>query len=214
MRLSLLFILPLLFTTWQTSFAATVDDCSKINTSDERLACFDSISKQNEPSVSADAKGNKQKSKWHFVTRRDEWDDSVSYINFLFTDEPIDTKESDSKYGQFLITCKNSSMAVFFSAKSYSTDTEDLLKSHGDYEFVRYRIDKEQAKTIEMKLIDTRIALYIGSSEQAISFIKEMFGHDKMLLEIDRSGRGLTTLEFSIKGIEEAIKPLRKACNW
>ena len=213
MRLSLLFILPLLFTTWQTSFAATVD-CSKIKTDAERLACFDSISKQNEPSVSADAKGNKQKSKWHFFTRRDEWDDSVWYSNVLFTDEPIDTKESDSKYGQILITCKNSSMAVFFSAKSYSTGTEDLLKSHGDYEFVRYRIDKEQAKTIEMKLIDTRIALYIGSSEQAISFIKEMFGHDKMLLEIDRSGRGLTTLEFSINGLQEAIKPVRQECNW
>ena len=213
MRLSPLFILPLLFTTWQTSFAATVD-CSKIKTDAERLACFDNTSKQNEPSVSADAKGNKQKSKWHFFTSRDEWDDSVLYSNVLVTDEPIDTKESDSRYGQIIITCINSSMKVFLSAKKYSTGTQDLLKSHGDYEFVRYRIDKEQAKTIEMKLIDTRRALYIGSSEESIPFIKEMFGHDKMLVQIqDYEGKPLT-MRFSINGLEEAIKPVRQKCNW
>ena len=213
MRLSPLFILPLLFTTWQTSFAATVD-CSKIKTDAERLACFDSISKQNEPSVSADAKGNKQKSKWHFFTSRDEWDDSVWYSNVLVTDEPIDTKESDSRYGQIIITCINSSMEVFLSAKKYSTGTQDLLKSHGDYEFVRYRIDKEQAKTIEMKLIDTRRALYIGSSEESIPFIKEMFGHDKMLVQIqDYEGKPLT-MRFSINGLQEAIKPVRQECKW
>jgi len=46
MRLSLLFILPLLLTTWQTPFAATVDDCSKINTSDERLAFLITLQNQ------------------------------------------------------------------------------------------------------------------------------------------------------------------------
>ena len=209
MRLSLLFILPLLITTWQTSFAATVDDCSKINTSAERLACFDSISKQNESPVS-----DEQKSQWNFFTHHDEWNDSVNYGVNLLSDNQIDKGMNDNKYGLFTIVCLEPSMVVALSATDLSTYTDDLLESHGEYGFVRYRLDKGQAKKMKMKLGKSQRTIGIGSSEQAISFIKEMFRHDKMLLEIDRSGRGLTTLEFSINGLEEAIKPLRKACNW
>jgi len=214
MRLSPLFILPLLLTTWHTSFAATVDDCSKIKTDDERLACFDNISKQNELSVS-----DEHKSQWNFSTFSSEWDDSVNYVIRLFSDNQIDKGVNDDKYGQIVIACSKPSMMVFFSATDLSTGTDDLLESHGsdsdgDYEFVRYRLDKEQAKRMRMKLPKSQETIGIGSSEKSIPFIKEMFGHDKMLVEIDRTERGLTTLEFSINGLEEAIKPLRKACKW
>ena len=214
MRLSLLFILPLLLTTWHTSFAATVDDCSKINTSAERLACFDSISKQNEPPVSA-----KQESKWEHDIYQSEWDDSISPELILLSDNQLDKGVNDAKYGILQIVCLRKTMAVFVSVYDFSTDTLDFFEPHGlesgsDYEFVRYRLDKEQAKGMQMRLQKTRRALDLQPSEQSMPFIKEMFGHDKMLLEIDRSGRGLTTLEFSINGLEEAIKPLRKACKW
>jgi len=208
MHLSRLFILPLLFTTWQTTLAATVD-CSKIKTDAERLACFDNTSNQNESPVS-----DEQKSQWNFFTHHDEWNDSVHYGVNLLSDNQIDEGVNDNKYGLFTIVCLEPSMVVAFSATDLSTYTDDLLESHGEYGFVRYRLDKEQAKKMKMKLGKSQRTIGIGSSEQAISFIKEMFGHDKMLLEIDRSGRGPTTLEFSIKEIEEAIKPLRKACNW
>lgn len=208
MRLSPLFILPLLFTTWQTSFAATVD-CSKIKTDAERLACFDNTSKPNESPVS-----DGQKSLWSLFTVPSKWDDSVRYGIRLVSDNQIDEGVNDNKYGKILIFCVAQNTGLFFTIADLSTNTNDLLASHGDVGFVRYRLDKEQAKTIEMDLGETERVIGFWSKEQSIPFIKEMFGHDKMLLAIDRSERGSTTLEFSIKGIEEAIKPLRKACNW
>ena len=209
MRLSPLFILLLLFTMWQTSFAATVDDCSKIKTSDERLACFDNISKQNEHPV-----GDEQKSQWNIFTHHDEWNDNVHYGVTLLSDNQIDKGVNDNKYGLITIVCLKPSMVVAFSATDLSTYTNDLLNSDGDYEFVRYRLDKEQAKEMEMKLGKSQRTVGIASSEESILFIKEMFGHDKMLVEINRYGLGSTTLEFSINGLEAAIKPLRKACKW
>ena len=214
MRLSPLFILPLLFTTWQTSFAATVD-CSKIKTDAERLACFDNTSNQNESPVS-----DEQKSQWRFFRVPSKWDDSVRYGIRLYSDNQIDEGVDGNKYGQISILCEAQIIQLYFSITDFSTGTDDRLESpgsdsDGDDGFVRYRLDKEQVKTIEMDLEEpTESSIGVWSSEQSIPFIKEMFGHDKMLLAIDRSERGSTTLEFSIKGIEEAIKPLRKACNW
>ena len=206
MRLSLLFILPLLFTTWQTSFAATVD-CSKIKTDAERLACFDNTSKPNEPPVSADAKGNEQKSKWEFHTEQSKMDDSTSYIIALFSDNQINEGEHGDEHGVILIGCKKLSTMVILS-------TGDLLETHGDVGSVRYRLDKEQAKTIEMKRDKSHRVIGLWSAEKSIPFIKEMFGRDKMLVELERYSGTTVTLEFSIKGIEEAIKPLRQECKW
>lgn len=209
MRLSLLFILPLLFTTWQTSFAATVDDCSKIKTDAERLACFDNTSKPNESPVS-----DGQKSLWSLFTVPSKWDDSVSYGIRLVSDNQIDEGVNDNKYGTIVIFCVAQNTRLFFAITDLSTHTDDLLASHGDVGFVRYRLDKEQAKTIEMDLAESERFIGFWSKEQSIPFIKEMFGHDKMLVGLERYNGTKETLEFSINGLQEAIKPLGKACKW
>ena len=208
MRLSLLFILPLLFTTWQTSFAATVD-CSKIKTDAERLACFDNTSKPNESPVS-----DGQKSLWSLFTVPSKWDDSVRYGIRLVSDNQIDEGVNDNKYGKILIFCVAQNTGLFFTIADLSTNTNDLLASHGDVGVVRYRLDKEQAKTIEMDLGETERVIGFWSKEQSIPFIKEMFGHDKMLVELKRYNGTKETLEFSINGLQEAIKPVRQECKW
>ena len=206
MRLSLLFILPLLFTTWQTSFAATVD-CSKIKTDAERLACFDNTSKPNKPPVSAETKGNGQKSEWEFFTNKSDWDDSVDYDIVLLSDNQVRANYGNHTFISIWISCRKSTMVMYFFTKG-------LLGGHGDRGTVRYRLDKEQASELEMELASTKHRLGLWSSEESIPFIKEMFGHDKMLVQIQDYGGEPLTMRFSIKGIEEAIKPVRKACKW
>ena len=207
MRLSLLFILPLLFTTWQTTFAATVDDCSKINTSGERLACFDAISKQNELPASEEIKGDEQKSKWVLETIQPEMNAGTMYTIIMIADHHIGRNHRHVGAGAILISCWKSSMSVFFL-------TGGPLDEHNGRSFVRYQLDQEPTKTIEMSLQETQLSIGLWSSEQSIPFIKEMFGHDKMLVLLEGYKGNTETLEFPIKGLEEALKPLRKACNW
>ena len=209
MRLSPLFILPLLFTTWQTTFAATVDDCSKINTSGERLACFDSISKQNKPPVRTE-----QKSKWYFFTDWSVWYHTITYNIRLLSDNQIDKGVNDNKHGVISILCVAQKTRLSLSINDLSTDSYKLLDAHGDDGFVRYQLDKEQPKRMKMTLTETRDLLYIGSPELVISFIKEMLGHDKMLVLVEGYKGNTEILEFSINGLEEAIKPVRQKCNW
>ncbi|QHJ78458.1 MAG: hypothetical protein [Bacteriophage sp.] len=207
MRLSPLFVLPLLVTTWQTAFAATTDDCSKIKDDAERLACFDNISKQNEPSVSADAKGDEQKSKWEFRTKQSKMDDSISYSIKMLSDNQINEGANDNKYGTIFIACSKPFTTIAFT-------TGDLLNEYDGTSLVRYRLDKEQAKTTDMVVAKPNYAIGFWEEKKSVPFIKDMLGHEKIIVEIKRYGLGDATMEFSIKGIDEAIKPLRQACNW
>jgi len=207
MRLSPIFILPLLFTTWQTAFSATIDDCSKITTDAERLACFDSVSKQNETSANTEAKSDEQKSGWDFYTEKSKMDDSISYTIKLTTDNRINGGGNDEKYGVIFIDCSKIAMSIAFYAGGIVDEYDGISR-------VRYRLDKEQAKIMDMTTIKPNYIVGLWNEEKSVPFIKEMFGHDKMLVEVSRYGRTSAEMEFSIKGLEEAIKPVRKACNW
>ena len=207
MRLSLFFFLPLLLTTWQTPFAATVDDCSKINTSDERLACFDNTSKPNKPPMSAETKGNEQKSKWEVYISTTVWDGNHDYDIFVFSDNKIPVHDGESRRASLSISCRRPNISVFFY-------TGDLLGGFDELGFVMYQLDREQAKGLAMDLEDSNIALGFWSPEESIPFIREMFGHDNMLVEFQDYRGNTLTMKFPIRGLEETMKPLGKACKW
>lgn len=208
MRLSPLFTLSLLLTTWQTAFAVTTDDCSKIKTDAERLACFDNISKQNETSANAEAEGDGQKSKWKLNTTQSKMDDSTSYSLTALSDNKIDGGMDDSGYGAVMIGCsKRLSTTITFT-------TGDVLASDEGASTANYRLDKERAHIVPMLVTQTHDWVGLWTNEYSVPFIKKMFGHDKLLIEVNRYGRTPAILEFSLKGLEEAIKPIRQACNW
>lgn len=203
MRLSPLFILPLLVTTWQTAFAVTIDDCSKIKNDAERLACFDSINK-----TKNDAKQEESKKNWKVVERHSKLDDSVSYILIAISDEKVDETEGLGGYGSIGIACsKNTTRILFQAGSQYLSDT-------GNYNRVAYRLDKEKSDTISMDVSEDGDALGLWSGDVSIPLIKKMFGHEKIVVEITPYRETAVTMEFNIAGLEEEIKPLRQACNW
>ncbi|QHJ77040.1 MAG: hypothetical protein [Bacteriophage sp.] len=203
MRLSPLFILPLLVTTWQTAFAVTIDDCSKITTDAERLACFDSVYKTDNDTKHDDSKKN-----WHLVEDHSKLDDSVSYILIAISDEKVDETEGLGGYGSIGIACsKNTTRILFQAGNQYLSDT-------GKYSRVSYRLDKEKFEKISMDVSEDGDALGLWSGAVSIPLIKKMFSHEKMVVEITPYRKTPVTMEFSISGLEEAIKPLRQACKW
>ncbi|HHD81926.1 MAG TPA: hypothetical protein ENK94_01905, partial [Campylobacterales bacterium] len=49
---------------------------------------------------------------------------------------------------------------------------------------------------------------------KSIGFTKDLIKHDKLLVQLTPYGDSPVMTTFDIGGLEEAIKPLRKACNW
>lgn len=205
MRLSPLFTLSLLVTTWQTAFSATTDDCSKIKTDTERLSCYDKIFKPDQKSADTESQEEEKKG-WIIRKETSKIDDSISYYLILFSDDFID--ESEKEHGAIAIACPKKTTTIIF-------DTgENYLVDNGDYDRVTYRLDKEKAKTIPMEVAKGHKAIGLWSGAKSIPFIKEMFGHDKMVVQITPYQKGPVTMEFSISGLEEAIKPIREECKW
>ena len=206
MRLSPLFILPLLVTTWQTAFSATTDDCSKITTDTERLSCYDKIFKPDQKAADTEPQVDEEKKGWIISKETSKIDDSISYYLILFSDDFIGEREKE--HGAIAIACPKKTTTIIFDAG------ENYLVNDGDYDRVTYRLDKEKAKTIPMGVANGHKAIGLWSGAKSIPFIKEMFGHDKMVVQITPYQKAPVTMEFSISGLEEAIKPIRQECNW
>ena len=79
---------------------------------------------------------------------------------------------------------------------------------------ITYRLDSEDAARHTFRESNDNQALGLWSGGQAIPFIKGMLGHDRMLIRATPFSDSTVTGEFNIAGLDEAIKPLREACNW
>ena len=74
------------------------------------------------------------------------------------------------------------------------------------------RLDKQKSKTRSWSISTDNKAVFVRGSD--ISFAKELMKHDKLLTQVTPYGESPVMATFDIRGLTEAIKPLRKTCNW
>lgn len=207
MRLSLLLsIISFPFILCQSVYATTGEDCAKNNNDTERLTCYDSVFKTDQKIAETSLKTDEEEKGWVIEKETSKIDDSISYYLMLLSDEFID--ESENEHGAIAIACLQKTTKIIFDAG------ENYLDDGGTYGRVTYRLDKEKAETTPMAVSNGNKALGLWSGSKSIPLIKKMFGHDKMIVQITPYQKGPVTMEFTIKGLEEAIKPLREACGW
>lgn len=209
MRLSLVFFFLLTsFGFCQSVYAATGEDCAKNDNDAERLSCYDNIFRIEQKSTETEPQVDVEKKGWYVWKSQSKIDDSVSDLMMLLSDNIVNERAGKMGYGTIGIKCHQKTTTITFSAG------ELFLVDDDDYGRVTYRLDKEKAKTKRMDVTTDNKALGLWSNSETIPFIKEMFGHDKMIVQITPYQETPATMEFTIKGLEEAIKPLRKACGW
>lgn len=209
MRLSLVFFVVLTsFGFCQSIYAATGEDCAKNVNDAERLSCYDNIFRIEQKSTETEPQADEKEKGWYVWKSQSKIDDSVSDLMMLLSDNLVNERAGKMGYGTIGIKCHQKTTTITFSAG------ELFLVDDDDYGRVTYRLDKEKAKTKRMDVTTDNKALGLWSNSETIPFIKEMFGHDKMIVQITPYQETPATIEFTIKGLEEAIKPLRKACGW
>lgn len=89
-----------------------------------------------------------------------------------------------------------------------------FLADSGGYGRVTYRVDDQQARTVDMRASTDNEWLGLWSGGRSIPVIQQMFGHEKVAMRITPHGESPTTITFPIAGLEDEIQPLRDACNW
>ena len=209
MRLSLVFFF--LFTSFgfcQSIYAATGEECAKNDNDAERLACYDNIFKSDQKAAKTEPQADEKEKGWYVWKSQSKIDDSVSDLIILLSDNLVNQRAGKLGYGTIGIKCHQKTTTITFSAGKIFLIDDD------DYGRVTYRLDKEKAKIKQMDVSNDNETLGLWSGSKSIPLIKEMFGHDKMIVQITPYRETPVTMEFTIKGLEEAIKPLREACGW
>ena len=174
--------------------------CATKNGDASRLICYDDLAKSmgvDKPKVIT-----KNKSKWVVSESKSPIDDSVTVTMMLDASDTI-----LNSYGQFnrptlILRCSENKTNAYVNWDMFlGTDRIKVLS----------RIDKEKAKTRSWSISTDNKATFAPKN---IAFIKSLFGHEKLLQQLTPYGSSPKTTSFEIGGLEEAIKPLRKACGW
>ena len=174
--------------------------CAMKNSDASRLICFDALSQ----SLGVDKPKNKttSKGKWLVSESKSLIDDSLTVTLMLSSAETITTSYRRQIYPTMILRCSENKTNAFVNWNMFlGSDSKRVL----------VRIDKKKAKTQRWYVSTDSKAIF---APKDISFIKSLFGHEKILMQLTPYNESPRMATFEIGGLKEAIKPLRKACGW
>lgn len=185
--------------------AAYSEECKTIENDLDRLACYDKESGRTaipEVTINEDAI-------WSVSTSKSEFKDTTDVILRVVSDNALGC----SRYGEtdsavLIIRCSENSTAMYIVTGCH------LTSGHGGYGKVEYRFDEKPAGSRNFNASTDNRALGLWSGSRSIGLVKQMFDADKALFRFTPFNENSVTARFTITGLEEAIKPLRKECGW
>lgn len=200
----LVLLLPIIFTDFafaKSLLISTIGSCKSINDNEQRLACYDAAFEVNTSVVETNSE-----SKWVITDEVSPIDDSKTVILSLKSDSPI--KSDFSKVTPKLyIICKE--------RKTNFIIDFDMFLSTDDIKPIT-RIDSDKAVNgVEWYIsTDYKALFYPGSQKKINEFIKTLKDKKKFFIQVTPFSKGSVNTTFDLTGLDEAIKPVREACNW
>ncbi len=186
------------------AFAGTKERIAKCAANDSdasRLICYDNLAK----SLGVDKPKTKitvGKGKWRIREDKSPIDDSVNVYLSVSANETVTSGYKTVK-PIIYVRCAENKTNIFLVWDLYLGIDETRMLT---------RFDKEKPETRTWSISTDYKAVFVRSSD--ISFAKKMMKHDKLLAQITPYGESPVMATFDIRGLSEAIKPLRKACHW
>jgi len=185
--------------------AAFAQECVTIDNDLDRLACYDRESGRT-PKVEVAAAPS---GKWRVREETSEFKDTTDVYISVNSDETVRCSDYNSPGNvRLLIRCRENTTAIMLQTGCHVTS------GYGNYGKIEYRIDDRKAKTRSFVESTNNKTLGLWYGNQSIPMIKELFGGDRLLMRFTAYNQSATTARFTITGLEEAIKPLRKECGW
>lgn len=185
--------------------------CAKLTNSTARLACFDTVF-----DVPKAVKKVAESVPVVRTTNTDHWDvrETVSSLD----DSKKVTLTTDAlgpNMGRF---GREIRLTLLAACRENTTNVWIHFGGHfmSDYQHgtVTYRIDKNKPRKKKFRESNNNEALGLWSGRTAIPFLKDLLGHETLLVRASPHSENALEATFDISGLELAIVPLREACGW
>ena len=143
--------------------------------------------------------------KWHVSKSRSALDDSLNVYMHVTADSTILGTLNRPVRPELWILCRENTTSVYADWKVFISIQDSPMT---------YRIDSQQARTKTFNITTDHNALGYFSGGRSIPFVKALFRAKELLVQVTPYGKSPAQVTFDVSGIEEVIKPLRKACHW
>lgn len=200
----LVLLLPIIFTDFafaESLSISTIGSCKSINDNEQRLACYDAAFEVNTSVVETNSK-----SKWVITEEVSPIDDSKTVMLSLKSESPI-----KSDFSQVIptlnIQCKERETDFYINFNIF-------LSTHDIKPITRIDSDKAVNGVEWYISTDYKALFYPGSQKKINEFIKTLKDKKKFFIQVTPFSKGSVNTTFDLTGLDEAIKPVREACNW
>lgn len=181
------------------AFAEDGKDCAAIPDDAKRLLCYDLIFKVRQTTS--------QQSKWRVEEQTSKIDDRKNVYVALDSNERLSSRFGQKDHARLLFTCREGKTAFYITFGGH-------FMSSTNSGTITYRVDKRPATKRRMTESTDHQALGLWSAGEAIPFARELFGAQSLYLQATPHSESPVSAEFSISGLEQAIKSLQSACRW
>lgn len=191
--------------------------CRVISEPDRRLACYDRAAGRAVGTTEAAGTGinegssedatERAPSVWQSSIKTSPLTDETTVVLWVSSREAVDCGRIDVRPVALVVRCLEDTTAIYLATHCHMTD-------HQQYAQFEYRLDAHPRQSFRGSASTDSRALGLWRGNQSIPVIRSMFGRERMIVRATPFGENPFTAEFDITGLETAIAPLRKACNW
>lgn len=142
---------------------------------------------------------------WEVKEVTSDIDDSKNVLIAAQSINPVEGRFGRSSYPALIMACRENKTSLYIAWNTFiDTRARQVL----------YRLDKEPAHHINMPVSTDHKSTGLWNGVSSIPFIKKMLDSEKLLVRVTPYGENPITAKYDLKGLENAIKPLKKSCNW
>lgn len=175
--------------------------CAAKGSDAERLICYDNLAIKlnvDKPKTKLSA----GKGKWHVREEVSQIDDSKKVIMTLDAETTIRDGYREHRPIMY-IRCSENQTNLFITINDYLGNRDIPVLT---------RLDKKKATTRKWGLSTDNKSIFAPGSN--VGYVKSLFKHDKLLIQLTPYNESPVMTTFDIRGLKEAIKPLRESCHW
>ncbi len=208
-------VLIIFFTSCIISFIANAKSfefCSKLSNDSEKSSCYEelatslNVQKPDALETKNDSKDIYKKALlWRTYEKKSKLSGRTDVYMYTISSDTQPNSIGRPETSNFGIRCMDNTTAVWIESPQYVSQ---------NWQKVKYAFNDGSIKLKSFNSAKGGDAIGLFNGKSSIPFVKSMFGKDKLVVQFSSYKSAKIEYEFPITGLEEAIKLLRKACNW